>query len=116
MALISANSMGGDIYFVVIDHDPRTTSTDIPGGSLVMYIDEVTPFAKPLLFYKLVDGDNTLVEKVINRNNYTATTAPGVTDDWTYGFDTGSEWYDTVSTTLYKCVNSAAGAAVWIAI
>lgn len=44
----------------------------------------------------------------------TAAVAPVVTDDKTKGHRLGQFWLDTVSTTLYRCVDVTTGAAVWI--
>jgi hypothetical protein len=45
------------------------------------------------------------------RNNYSASVAPGVSDDVTVGYRTGSQW--AFGTALYLCLDAAAGAAVW---
>jgi hypothetical protein len=47
------------------------------------------------------------------QENYTASTAPTVTDDVTKGYVIGSQWVDTVSGYTYVCVNNTTGAAVW---
>jgi hypothetical protein len=49
-------------------------------------------------------------------NNYTATTAPTVTDDVNAGYNVGSTWFDIVSDPkeIYRCVDNTAGAAVWV--
>jgi hypothetical protein len=47
-------------------------------------------------------------------NNFTATSAPSLTDDETEGYTGGSKWYDSVGGEAYLCVDPAEGAAVWI--
>lgn len=46
-------------------------------------------------------------------NNYAATTNPGVSNDVTQGYEVGSEWINTSTGAVYKCVSAAAGAASW---
>lgn len=47
------------------------------------------------------------------KNNYLATTAPGVTNDVSEGYDKKSHWYDTVTGNVYELVDKTEGAAVW---
>lgn len=47
-------------------------------------------------------------------NNFTATTAPGPTNDINQGYRRGSTWYDTVSGIVYRAVRVDAGNALWI--
>ncbi len=49
----------------------------------------------------------------IGKNNVT-TSAPGVTDDTQQGYKIGSRWIDTTSDEEYVCLDSTAGAAVWL--
>lgn len=112
MAVLSENSFGYDVEFLVVDHDPCHTPTHCGRGSLIVHVDEVTPFAKPVYFYKLDDGSTTNVERVIKRDNYSAGVVPSVTDDTSFGFDVGSKWWD--GTNLYECVDGTPGAAVWV--
>lgn len=46
-------------------------------------------------------------------NNYTATTAPAVTDDIADGYGPGSVWLDATANNTYICESNGAGAAVW---
>ncbi len=46
-------------------------------------------------------------------NNFTATTAPTVTDDSNAGYAVGSRWIDTTADIAYECVDATAGAAIW---
>lgn len=47
------------------------------------------------------------------RNNYAATSAPGVTDDVDHGYSVGSSWINVTTDTVYQCADASAGAAVW---
>jgi hypothetical protein len=46
-------------------------------------------------------------------NNYSATTNPGSSNDISQGYRKGSEWLNTSTQELFKCVVDTAGAAVW---
>jgi len=48
------------------------------------------------------------------KNNYTATTAPTVTDDSSLGYSVGSEWTDTVNLKHYTCMKATVGSAIWV--
>ena len=47
-------------------------------------------------------------------NNLAATTVPGSSNDSTQGYEVGSEWIDTTTEAIYKCVSAVAGDAVWV--
>lgn len=47
------------------------------------------------------------------KNNFAATTAPGVSDDVNAGFSRGSVVININTNNIYMCANPAAGAAVW---
>ena len=49
-------------------------------------------------------------------NNYFAGSAPTASNDATQGYAPGSVWVDTLAlpAKIYSCVNSSAGAAVWV--
>lgn len=49
----------------------------------------------------------------VAKNNFAATTAPGVNDDINAGYARGSLWINTSTNNCYMCANPAAGAAVW---
>lgn len=77
------------------------------------------------LTYQQVDGNWTQIQSQFNalqvsfaqsipQNNLTATTAPTINDDAGDGYSELSRWYDTVTETLYICIDPSAGAAVWI--
>lgn len=46
-------------------------------------------------------------------NNFTAGSAPTVSDDNTRGYSVGSEWINTTTNLYYKALSVATGAAVW---
>jgi hypothetical protein len=48
------------------------------------------------------------------KNNFTAVVAPTVNDDSDDGYAVGSVWIDTVTDSIYQCVDSTVGAAIWI--
>lgn len=45
--------------------------------------------------------------------NFTAITAPTVSNDNTQGYSAGSLWLDTATGVTYVCISAATGAAVW---
>jgi hypothetical protein len=47
------------------------------------------------------------------RNNLSATTAPGASNDNTQGYAVGSMWVDAVANRVYFCTNASTGSAVW---
>lgn len=47
-------------------------------------------------------------------NNYSAVAAPAVGNDSTQGYAVGSMWFDTTGDVAYVCIDSSAGAAIWI--
>lgn len=49
----------------------------------------------------------------LSKNNLTATTDPAVGDDSSGGYSANSVWLNTTSGTLFTCLDSSSGAAVW---
>ncbi|QPF81673.1 hypothetical protein IC762_17770 [Bradyrhizobium genosp. L] len=49
-------------------------------------------------------------------NNYSGTVNPGPTNDFSQGYRKGSEWINTTTGEMYKCVDDTTGAAVWALI
>ena len=47
------------------------------------------------------------------KGNKSAAVAPAVGNDTTQGYSVGSIWVDTTHDTIYMCVDSTAGAAIW---
>ena len=47
------------------------------------------------------------------KNNFTATTNPGVSDDKNAGYSVGSTWVNTVSAIIWVLTNASVGAATW---
>lgn len=47
------------------------------------------------------------------RNNFSATTDPGATNDSTQDYVGGSRWLNTTTNQLWECVSNTASAAVW---
>ena len=113
MGVLSDVSLGASIGFVVVDEDPRTVAVDCFQGSLIVWIDETIPFFNPQYFYKRTSGSNLDHTMVIMRNHYAATVDPTSADTSATGFSEGSEWYNTSTGKLWKCVASI-GTATWI--
>ncbi len=84
----------GIAYNVVAGHTLRLTVGELTGT-------ETAP-----------DTANVRVTKA-ERNNYSATTNPTVTDDTSDGYTAGSRWLNTVTKEFWVCVNPAVGAADW---
>jgi hypothetical protein len=53
------------------------------------------------------------LRKTAVKNNFSATTAPGSTDDIGAGYNVGSQWINTVTDRVYSCTDSSLGAANW---
>jgi hypothetical protein len=49
------------------------------------------------------------------KNNYAAVTDPGVGDDADEGYQVGSAWVNTATSTAWVCADATVGAAVWLA-
>jgi hypothetical protein len=47
-------------------------------------------------------------------NNFAATTNPGVSNDTTQGYQPGSTWINSTAGSVWECISSAKGAAVWV--
>jgi len=60
-----------------------------------------------------VSCSSTDIQNQYRRNNYIATTDPTVNDDVTEGYCLGSEWINTSTPSVWKCVVVTEDAAVW---
>jgi len=56
----------------------------------------------------------TTFSLINGKMNYSATSAPVVGDDSADGYRIGSMWIDITNDEVYRCVDDAIGAAVWI--
>jgi hypothetical protein len=66
---------------------------------------------------QLVDElGNTTNEFLLPRSNYTAATAPTVTDDDSRGYVAGSLWVDRANHKIYACRDNTTGAAIWVEV
>jgi hypothetical protein len=64
----------------------------------------------------LADGSGNrkvAVDALRPRNNFAATTNPGVNDDGVAGYSAGSRWFNSTLGLLWLCSSAATGAAVW---
>lgn len=50
------------------------------------------------------------------RANFTGTAAPSASNDSTQGYTVGSEWDDITNDRLYKCIDAAPAAAIWLPV
>lgn len=74
----------------------------------------------------LNDGVNDIAQSDIStflqgvetepRHNYSATMPPSASNDEDQGYSVGSEWIDTVTGNIYKCVDATNGSAQWTAL
>jgi len=72
MSILSSSTLGGQSKAVDVNHDPTTTNTDVPGGTLINYYTTPTD-AEPVhqcTFIKLTDGNNTDVIAIGCYRNY----------------------------------------------
>jgi hypothetical protein len=51
---------------------------------------------------------------LVGISNLTAITNPGASNDGTQGYSIGSQWYNTVTQSIWTCVANTTGAAVWL--
>ena len=84
--------------------------------------DESTPISGYHRLYIKSDGayivdENGYIKGPFSRkNNYTAIIPPTVNDDIDLGYEAGSRWIDTVTNSVYECLNNTSGAAIWVLI
>lgn len=112
MSVLGDVSLGDQVSFVVVDHNPALTATDCAAGSLISWIHDDIP--TPVLFYKRTTGSDTNVVTLTIRHNMTATTDPSITDDPRQGFSIGSSWYNTITGKLFQLTNEAPFASNWV--
>lgn len=62
--------------------------------------------------YIKINGTETKVATVF-KNNFFAITDPAVGNDTIQGYSIGSQWLNTATSTLFECISSTTGAAVW---
>ena len=89
MSVISCKDLGTDVRVLLVDHDPKTVSTDCPKGTSI--ID-----ANGVWYRKRDDGDTTNVAKMGNFNDvttYASLPGTGVEKETYLTVDTHSEYY-----------------------
>lgn len=107
---------GGAITSVT---DLRATLTAHSAGilSLLGLLNYVDGLADGDVLRVSTIGESTLGWKNVNshprKNNYTATTAPTVTDDAGDGYAVGSKWINVTLDKVYVCVDATTNAAIW---
>lgn len=107
MAITGTTDLGDGILAVTVDHDPETTPTDVPAGSLIIT-------AAGIWHRKLDAGSTTNVTGTAAlKNSFSETTDPGVNDDSTQDYDIGSRWINTATDKHFVCLDATATAAVW---
>jgi len=108
MSILSWNSFGSGVCIIVVDHDPSAVATDLMKGCIIVRQSDHA------WFQKLDNGSTTNIVRLFYKNNYTATSNPGVSNDITEGYEAGSQWLNTSTNTFFKCAKNSNGAAVWV--
>ena len=63
----------------------------------------------------IVNGsEDGLVFETAPKNNYSAVTDPGATDDSDDGYEVGSRWINTDTDEAFICVDATVGSAIWV--
>jgi len=70
--------------------------------------------AKVMKFSNYDDAEALQVTYLLPKHVLDKTAAPGVGDDDADGFVAGSEWVDRTNDKVYKCLDNATGAALWL--
>lgn len=97
---------------------------NMTGAYLYQYMPTPTPGRYPIGAICLVNGMTgiqwtniwsglALRHALGIRNNFTATTDPTNTDDYTEGYRVGSIWINTTSGAIFVCVDATNGSAEW---
>ncbi len=72
MSITGSTDFGDGCFQVTVDHDPRSTATDAPAGSLISYIGAVSgDLWTGCRFIKLDDGSTTNVHYISGRSTLT---------------------------------------------
>ena len=115
------NILNIDGNTVTVDEDPTTIITQLTdnefvhGGAVVIWESDFSGTYMDRWFS--LNGDKTVVQPLIARDNLDGTAAPTVSDDITKGYTPFSKWLDTVAQDVYVCVKSdVPNNAVWKAI
>lgn len=86
------------------------------GGENVEYTSNLNlkkPAGTDTVLISDLNSNMDTIDAAIKKNNFAATTAPGVSDDSAAGYSIGSKWVDVTGDKFYFCVDATAGAAVW---
>lgn len=107
MAILGSTDLGDGLLALTIDHDPLSTPTDAPAGSLL--IDSSGNWHR-----KIDSGSTTnATEATARKDNLTAATDPTVGDDTGDGYARGSLWFNQSLVKNFICTDPTLGAAVW---
>lgn len=106
MAITGSVDLGDGLQAVTVDHDPTSTTTDVPAGSII--ID-----ASGNHFRKIDSGATTNVTESTLKQSLAETTNPGTGDDNTADYAVGSHWVNVSTDEAFIAVDVSTGAAVW---
>lgn len=132
----SIPSAGEQRYAVVFFNTTDQTFTVTTSTSQVLAIplddtdkqecfDGMPPYSIPVCMWRLADGQTAVTQadfvedlrplfgQGTVRHNYSATSAPAITDDSDSGYGIGSIWVNVTADDAYICVDSTVGSAVW---
>jgi hypothetical protein len=104
---LGPDGSGGELEIVIVNHDPKVTSTDALTGSLIIRSDTGEHFRK------LDDGDTTAVTDPISLKNNDTNVDPTVNNDETQDYNVFSFWHNSTNSSVFVCTDASTGAAVW---
>jgi hypothetical protein len=135
----SIPSAGLQRYAVVFFNTTDQTFTVKTSSSQVLAIplddtdkqecfDGMPPYSIPVCMWRLADAQTAITQadfvedlrpmfgQGTTRHNYSATSAPAITDDSDSGYGVGSVWVNVLDDEGYICVDNTVGNAIWVMI
>lgn len=91
-----------------------TQSVALPIGSNSQVLMANSGQSTGMLWHTLTSSDVGLGNVQNTLNNFSATTAPTVSNDSSQGYSIGSVWINTTTNLAYVCTNASVGAAIWV--